>query len=132
MIPPQFKLAGAALVVVVLFLSGFMVSNWRTSGKMEAAKAAKEKAQLERDEAVAFRDTCIGDLAAINEKLRQMEASRDEAERLYQEAVSRPPQIVTEYRDRWHTVTETIVSTECRAGVAELFSFIHDLPERPQ
>lgn len=122
---PWARILGPLIGVVVVFLVGFQVATWRANGKIEKLEGQKTQVTRERDQALL-------DVASIKLRLNEMSEKRDEADRKYLEAVNKPPQIVTEYRDRWKTVTETIVSEDCQSGVAELFEFIHDLPERPQ
>jgi hypothetical protein len=122
---PWTRILGPVIGIAVIFLIGFQVATWRANGKIEKLKG--ERSQLIRE-----RDQALLDVAAVKARLEDMRKQRNDADKRYLDAVNKPPEIVTEYRDRWKTVTETIVSEDCQTGVAELFEFIHDLPERPQ
>jgi hypothetical protein len=69
---------------------------------------------------------------ATTAELQQKESAYEILEEKYLDAVSQPPDIVIQYRDRVRTVTETIVSEDCVDGLGELYQFIAALPERPQ
>jgi len=120
------------VIVAVIFGAGFQVATWKWSGKVEKAVAAKEAAEKTAREKVALEAKWRQDVKDINKALTDMVAERDEAQRLYNEATSAPPEVVVRYRDRVRTVTEVIQSEDCQQGVVELFTFLHSLPERPQ
>jgi hypothetical protein len=132
LLPIWAQAAIAAAVVVILVGSGYKVATWKWSGKVEKAVAAKEAAILERDAAVATEAVWREDVRKLQLKAEEDERKRVALQRAYDEAVNQPPEVVIEYRDRWHTVTETIVSHDCVEGVGQLFTFIESLPERPQ
>lgn len=116
----------------IVFGAGFQVATWKWSGKVEKEVAARETAEKEAREKSAFEAQWRKDVKDVNEKLTDLKTQWVEAQRLYDEATSAPPEIVIRYRDRWRTVTETITSEDCVTGVGELFTFIQELPERPQ
>ena len=126
--PPWLKLVVPIVIAAILFGAGWKVCAWKLSGKIEKATAAKEKAQTEAREAIAFRAACIKDVARIRQDLRLMDEARAAADALYTEAIARPPRVVVEYEDRWHEAREVIVSEDCETGLGELFDFIHSLP----
>lgn len=130
--PLMIKGIVGLVVVAIIFGAGFQVATWKWSGRVEKAVAAKEVAEKEAREKVALEAKWRQDVKDIRLELTAMTAQRDTAQAAYDLAVSQPPEVVIEYRDRWRTVTETIVSEDCNEGVAELFQFLHDLPERPQ
>ena len=116
----------------IVFGAGFQVAPWKWSGKVEKAVAAKDAAEKSERAASALEKKWRQDIKDIRLKLAEEKAAREEADRLYAEATSAPPEIVVRYRDRVRTVTEVIQSEDCQQGVAELFSFLQELPERPQ
>jgi len=120
------------VVVAIIFGAGYQVATWKWSGKVEKAVAKKEAAEKERDEKVALEARWRQDVKDFGAKLDAMALARDEAQARYDEAVSRPPEVVIRYRDRVREIPTTIVSEDCKEGVAELFTFLHSLPERPQ
>jgi len=132
LIPIWAQAAIVAIVVAVVFGSGFKVATWKWSGKVEKAVAAKEAAEKEAREKVALEAKWRQDLKDVRAELKTMEEEGAERDRLYQEAVNRPPDVVVEYRDVVRTVTETIQSEDCHEGVFELFTFLQTLPERTQ
>lgn len=128
MFPLWARVVVPVLILAAAFAAGWKVAAWRYSGQVAKAKAEATAAVEDRDEAIAFRKGCIEDLATIRERAQANEAAMREAEARYAEAVARPPRVVVEYRDRWHTVTDTVVSEDCAAGLGELFDWIHTLP----
>lgn len=132
LLPIWAQAAIAAAVVAIIFGSGYKVATWKWSGKVEKAVAAKEAAILERDAAVATEAVWREDVRKLQLKAEEDERKRAALQRAYDEAVNQPPEVVVEYRDRWHNVPTTIVSHDCVEGVGQLFTFIESLPERPQ
>ena len=128
LIPIWAQAAIVAVILAVTFGAGWKVASWRASGKMEKATAAQAKAEKEAREAVVFRAACIEDVKNIKAELVEMVEARAAAELEYAKAVARPPDIVVEYQDRWHTIRDVIVSEDCTAGLGELFDWIHTLP----
>ena len=126
--PPWLKLAVPILVAAILFGAGWKVSAWRSSGKVEKATAAKEKAETEARTATTFRNACVKDVARIKADLILMSDARDVAAARYEEAVARPPEVVVRYEERWHTIRDEVVSEECHVALGELYSWIHTLP----
>jgi len=120
------------VIVAVIFGVGFQVATWKWSGKVEKAVAAREAAEKESRTDKVLADACIKDMAEVKLELEAKAEAMEEANRLYEEAVNAPPEVVVRYRDRVRTVTEVIQSEDCQQGVAELFTFLHSLPERPQ
>lgn len=116
----------------IVFGAGFQVATWKWSGKVEKAVAAKEAAEKEARFKVALEAKWRQDVKDVRAELKALEEEGVERDRLYQEAVDRPPEVVVEYRDRVRTVTETIQSEDCHEGVFELFTFLQTLPERTQ
>jgi len=130
--PYLMKVIAGIVFVAVVFGAGYKVATWRWSGKVEKAVAARVAAEKEAAEKSALEAKWRQDIKDIRKELTDMAIARDAAQARYDDAVSRPPEIVIEYRDRWRDIPTTIVSNDCRDGVAELFAFIHSLPERPQ
>ena len=120
------------VILAIVFGAGFQVATWKWSGKVEKAVAAKDAAEKEAREKVALEAQWRQDLKDVRAELATMEEENREKDRLYQEAVNRPPEVVVRYRDVVRTVTETIESEDCNEGVYELFTFLQSLPERPQ
>ena len=131
-LPIWAQAAIAAAVIAVIFGAGFQTSTWKWSGRVEKAVAAQAKAEKEAREKVALEAQWRADVKVIREEMEQFAVAHAALQRAYDEAVNQPPDVVIEYRDRWHTVTETIVSHDCLEGVTQLFTFIQNLPERPQ
>ncbi len=128
LIPIWAQAAIVAAVLALAFSSGWTVQGWRASGKIEKATAAQDKAEKEAREAVVFRAACIDDVNRIATDLDNMDRMRADAEVRYGEAIARPPEVVTEYEDRWHTIRDVVVSEDCTKGLGELFDWIHTLP----
>lgn len=120
------------VIAGMIFGAGFQIATWKWSGKVEKAVAEKEAAEKDSRTDKALADACIKDIAEVKLELETKAEAMEEANRLYEEAVSAPPEVVVRYRDRVRTVTEVIQSEDCQQGVAELFTFLHSLPERPQ
>lgn len=128
LIPIWAQAAIVAVILSVTFGAGWKVASWRASGKMEKATAAQAKAEKEARAAVVFRAACIEDVKNIKAELLALDDTLTEANRLYAEAVERPPDVVVEYQDRWHTIRDVVVSEDCTKGLGELFDWIHTLP----
>lgn len=128
MYPPWVKLVVPLAVAAILFGLGWKVSSWRSSGKLERATAAQAAAEKEAREAVVFRAACIEDLEKVAADLAAMDLQRAAAEASYQEAIARPPAVVVEYEERWHTIREVVRSEECHVALGELYDWIHTLP----
>jgi hypothetical protein len=130
LIPPWAKIAAPLLIVVAVFFCGWTVNGWRLSGKMEKKEAQRAEAVEARQAAEALEAVWRSKIIKIQEDLRAKEVAYDKLEAIYLEEVQKDPEIVVEYRDRVRTVTETIVSEDCKQGLVELVRFIQDLPER--
>lgn len=130
--PPWVKLLVPVAIAIVIFFAGFKVSSWKWSGRVEKAVAAQEKAEKEARERVALEEQWRRDIRALKAEMEESARKQSELQAAYEAAVNAPPEVVVEYRDRWHSVPATIVSHDCLEGVSQLFTFIQDLPERPQ
>lgn len=130
--PLVMKIVAGAITGAVLFTAGWTVRGWKDSGKIQKLTAQRDAAVQEAQEKAALEAQWRQDLKDLRADLAAKAAEAQEKDRLYQEAVSRPPDIVYRYRDRVQTVTETIQSEDCNEGVFELFTFLQSLPERPQ
>ena len=125
-----WKIIGPVVALSVAFGAGWTVANWRASGKIEKATATATAATLEAATSNAERDVCLTDIAAVKADLLTKADEAAEAQRLYDEATSRPPERVTVYRDRWREVPAVITSEDCAEGLGQLFTFIGSLPVR--
>lgn len=119
-----------AVIVSVIFGAGWKVASWRASGTVATAEAERDAAVLERDEKRAFAEGCREDLAAIAEQMTKDDEANAARQRLYEEAIARPPEVVVRYRDRWHDAPTTIVSEDCPVAVGQLVAYIQSLPGR--
>jgi hypothetical protein len=128
LLPPWAQIGIPLLIVALIFGAGFKVASWRCSGKLAKAEATADAATKAAAEATAFRAACITDLKNIGADLLAMDERRAAAEVLYQEAVARPPEVVIEYEERWHTIRETVQSEECHVALGELYDWLHTLP----
>lgn len=133
MIAPFWAKIIVPLVIVAgIFFAGYKVATWKWSGVV-ADKDASEKAAIKRaDEAEAREAAWRADIENLNMQIESMATERDRALAQYHEAANTPPQVVVEYRDRWHTAPATIVSEDCVEGLGQLFEYLHSLPARPQ
>jgi len=131
-IPPWARIAVPLLIAAAIFGAGYKVSSWHWSGKYEKAAASERMAISERDVAVARELQWRSDIKTIEEKMKLDAIAQESLQAAYEAAIARPPKVVVEYRDRWHTASETIVSHDCAEGVGELFTFLQSLPTRPQ
>jgi len=132
LIPIWAQAAIAAVVIAIIFGSGYKVATWKWSGKVEKAVAAKDAAIAERDTAVALEAQWRLDIKTLKDQMETDALERSRLQAAYDEAVSKPPEIVIRYRDRWRDIPTTIVSEDCNKGVGELFTFLASLPDRPQ
>lgn len=129
-IPPWVRIAGPIILAILIFGAGWQVASWRASGKIEKLQGEVTASELSAATAGAERDTCLGDIVAVNKKLDTMAESRDLLEIQYQEMVSRPPETVTRWRTKWKEVPSVVTSADCDEGLRQLVGFIKDLPER--
>lgn len=129
--PYLIKALAALGILGVAFGVGWTVRGWKDSGtirKLEGQVAHwKSEAGIEKEAALS----CESDLAAVKEDLEVKREALRAAQDAYREAVARPPEVVVEYRDRIHTVRETIQSTDCAEAVGELVAYIGTLPDLP-
>lgn len=128
LMPPWVKIVAPLLIAAMIFGMGFKVATWRSSGKVIDAEARATAAEKEAREATTFRDACIEDIEVVRAELVAMTEFRNAADAAYAEAVAQPPAVVTEYRDRWHTITEHVTSEDCTAALGELMDWIAELP----
>ena len=128
LIPIWAQAAIVAVIVAVIFGAGWKVASWKASGKVATAQAERDAAVLERDEKRAFAEGCRDDLRAINEQMTKDAEADVERQRLYEEAINRPPERVVIYRDRWHDAPDVIVSQNCPEAVGQLVEYLHSLP----
>jgi hypothetical protein len=123
---------GQALIVAVIFAvifgAGWKVAGWRASGKVATAEGERDAAVLERDEKREFAKACREDLRVIVEQMDKDAEAEANRQRLYEEAINRPPEVVVRYRDRWHDAPDVIVSKDCPEAVGQLFEYLHSLP----
>lgn len=119
-----------AVIVGLIFGAGWKVASWKASGRVATAEAERDAAVLERDEKRAFAEGCREDLRLINETLTADAEANANRQRLYEEAINRPPEIVVRYRDRWHDAPTAIVSEDCPTAVGQLVEYLHSLPGR--
>lgn len=132
MIPPWLKIGVPVLLLVLAFGCGYKVATWKWSGTVADAKAAQAAAEEDAAESMALEASWRADIQDLREQLRGMVTERDQALIRYHEAVNNPPETVIRYRDRWHTVENTVVSEDCVEGVGQLFTYLQSLPGRPQ
>lgn len=129
LIPPWVQMIGVVIIIGLIFGAGWKVASWKASGKIATMKGERDAAILERDEKREFAKACREDLRLINEQMTKDAEAEAERQRLYEEAINRPPEIVIRYRDRWHDAPDVIVSENCPQAVGQLFEYLHSLPE---
>jgi len=129
LIPMWAQAAIVAVIVAVIFGAGWKTASWKASGEIESLTGERDAAVLERDEKRAFAEGCRKDIAAIQLTVAKMVTDTLIREKEYLEAVSKPPEIVVRYRDRWHDAPDVIVSENCPEAVGQLFEYLHSLPE---
>lgn len=125
LIPIWAQAVIVGVLVALIFGAGWKVASWRASGKVATAEAERDAAVLERDEKRAFAKGCREDIAAIQLTILDMTAAAAQREIDYLEAVSKPPEVVVRYRDRWHDAPDVIVSQDCPEAVGQLFEYLH-------
>lgn len=130
--PIWVKLVVPIVILAVVFGAGYKVATWKWSGIVADAKAKQAAAEEDAAERIALEESWRADIQNLREQLRGMITERDQALTRYHEAVNTPPEVVVRYRDRWHTVENTVVSEDCVEGVGQLFSYLQSLPGRPQ
>lgn len=124
------KIVAPLVALVVAFGAGYKVATWKWSGRVEKAVAAQEAAEKDRDKAEALEAQWRQDIKDVNQRLADLQVARDTLQAAYDEAVSRPPEVVIRYRDRIREIPQVIVSEDCTNGLGELFTFLDTLPER--
>ena len=120
--------AGAVVAGVVLVLGAPFVLGWRTGAARTEARliAAHSREVAAYELAVQTRDQVLErERAAILEAGRR----RDEYERLYRAATSRPPEVVVEYRERVGDIPGAVESPVCAEAVGEAVAFVRELAE---
>jgi len=127
-IPIWLQAVIGAVIVAALFGAGWRVAAWKASGKIERLTAERDAAVLERDEKRAFAEACVADIKKVADDLTAMAAQREELQRLYDEATSKPPTVVIKYRDRWHDAEDAVTSEDCPTAVVQAVEFLHTLP----
>jgi len=128
LLPIWAQAAIGLVIVAVIFGAGWKTASWKASGKIATLTAERDAAILERDEKRAFAVACIADVATISKSLTDLQDGRDLLQTAYDEATSRPPEVVIRYRDRWRDAENVIVSEDCPTAVGELIGFLHTLP----
>ena len=125
-----FKIIAPITALAIAFAAGWTIASWRASGDLEMERGRRLAAEVEASTTTAERDVCRIDLAAVKLDLTTKAEELADAQRLYDEATSRPPERVTVYRDRWREVPTSITGETCDESLGQLIAWIGTLPKR--
>lgn len=128
LIPPWAYAVAGLVVVAVLFGAGWTVRGWKDGKRISNLKADCERAVDNSAAHEAAATVCREELNNVRANLQRKREELAEAQRLYAEAISRPPDRVIEYRDRWHDAPSEINAVACPDAVGQLVAYVHSLP----
>jgi len=111
----------AVATVLLIGIVGF-VWSWHARGlKLEAMEAKLAVADQRAQEWHDIAGEC-------SRKTLELMAENSEFEKRLAIELSKPPRVVTEYRDRVKIVTETVLSDDCPTAVGQVAKMLSGLP----
>jgi hypothetical protein len=128
LIPPWAQALIVFAVVAACFGAGWTVRGWKNGKKIARLEAVAVAAEQDNEEYKVKIESVRESLADVRRDLTAKAELLAEKNRLYEEEVARPPEVVIRYRDRWHEARTEIVSADCPTAVGELIAYLQAGP----
>lgn len=108
-----------AAVIAVAFAMGMGLMWQLDQGKIEKLRGKIAMAKAESSETQQQNKALRDQLTDIDLELKMTRELQADAERRYDEAISKPPETVVRWRDRWREVPTEIEAEPCNEQVAD-------------